>query len=384
MAEALWLVLPALAAGVGYLLLPWQPWRPGPWLQPLRDGSAAAFPDLTVLIPARNEAAGIAVTLRALLRQGTGFEVIVVDDGSQDGTAAAAAAVGDSRLRVLAGRPLPEGWLGKPWALEQGLERVRTGWVLLLDADIELAPGQLAALWDKARREQRAFASLLATPALEGFWARLLMPAFVYFFMALYPFRLANDPRSRVAAAAGGCVLARSAALRDVGGFAAIRDAVIDDCTLARRVKRAGHAIWIGLAPGVRSRRPAPDLGTIWRMVARTAYVQLRCSPAWLLACTLVMLAVYVLPLLALALMALAVLPPAGASLAALALAAVTMGYIPTLRFYGMSPLWSLFLPLVAILYMAMTWDAARRHWVGVGPEWKGRRYGRLPTGADP
>jgi hopene-associated glycosyltransferase HpnB len=197
---------------------------------------------------------------------------------------------------------------------------------------------------------------------------RWLVPAFVFFFAMLYPFAWSSDPRRRTAAAAGGCVLLRRDAYRRIGGFAAIRDALIDDCALARAVKRSGGAIWLGLTRATESRRPYPGIGAIWRMVARTAYAQLAYSP-WLLAGTVLGLGLVFLapPALTLAGIGIASWLAAGAWLM------MSIAYTPMLRLYGRSPLWAPLLPGVAAVYLAATIDSARRHWRGAGGEWKGR-----------
>lgn len=346
------------------LLLPWQPWRNREVVEPGGE-KRGAFPEITVLIPARNEAALIGRTLSALARQAEGLRVVVIDDRSEDGTAEVARQVSGLRLKLLKTPPLPEGWSGKLWALEQGLRQVETPWVLLLDADIELEEGMLAALREKAR-EGFHLVSIMALLQTGSLWERLLIPPFVYFFKMLYPFRLANDPAFPVAAAAGGCILVLREALEEVGAFRSLKGALIDDCALASRVKGRGFRTWIGLSHGVVSRRRYAGLRPIWEMVARTAYVQLRFSPLLLLLCTAAMLTLFALPLLGLFLE-----PP----LAAATLTLMAASYLPTLLFYRLSPLWSLTLPLAGLLYLAMTWHSALRYYRGVKSVWKGRVY---------
>ena len=181
-------------------------------------------------------------------------------------------------LEIVSGTELPPGWVGKMWALEQGRERVTRPLVLLLDGDISLAPGTLSALLDAKREKGVVFLSLLAALDMRGFWQALLMPAFVYFFKLLYPFYLSNGGGRLIAAAAGGCILTERDTLEGIGGFASIKDAIIDDCSLARAVKRQGGRTWIGLTHAVTSLRPYDGLGAIWFMVARSAFTQLRHS----------------------------------------------------------------------------------------------------------
>lgn len=361
LAGALWGIL---------LALPWQPWRNREVLEPA--GSLSDFPyhDLTVLIPARNEAAVISETLEALAKQAPGLKVIVVDDNSEDDTAAVARKVRHLTLTVIPGGPLPEGWSGKLWALEQGLEVVRTDKVLLLDADIQLEPGMLAALLDKLTRERLDFVSIMARLRTCGLWEKLLLPAFVYFFKLLYPFALANSSSSRLSAAAGGCILARVEVLRDCGAFLSLKDALIDDCTLAKKVKRRGHRVWIGLSHGVVSQRNYDDLTPIWDMVARTAFTQLRYSILYLALCTGVVGLMAWVPVAAL-------LIPKFCWLGAASLGMMALSYLPMLRFYRLSPAWGLAFPIIGTLYLLMTWDSALRYFRGERSRWKGRVYAR-------
>lgn len=370
-----WLALPALGAWAGLLLLPWRPWSTAERLEAVDVPGSEPLDDVTVLIPARNEAPCIARTLAALRQQGTDLRVLVVDDQSEDGTAAIARRSGLEQLEILGGGPVPEGWSGKLWALDQGRQRVQTPLILLLDADIELQPGMIPVLRRKLRQDGCQLVSLMAWLRMEGFWERLLMPAFIYFFKLLYPFRLANSRLPWMAAAAGGCVLVESAALRRIGGFASLRDALIDDCTLARRIKAHGGRTWIGLSHGARSLRSYGELQSVWDMVARTAFTQLRYSTGLLLACTVIMAWTFLAPWLVVA--GAPATGPVGAALAALAL--MTASYLPTLRYYGLSPLWALGLPAAATLFLAMTWSSALRYWGGRRSQWKGRVYQRAP-----
>ena len=382
----------AAALWVTVLALPWRPWRNGEVLEADEEESEFDYDydydyevrargrghtplqsdlsDVTVLMPARNEAAVVGRTLRAAAAQGAGIGIIMIDDNSTDGTAARAREAAGDKVRVIRGAPLAEGWSGKLWALEQGRAQVRTPYTLLLDADVELAPGTVTALRARMRREGAAFISLMAEPQLERFWERALMPAFVYFFKLLYPFRLAGSPRSRVAAAAGGCVLLETGVLEAIGGFGAIRGELIDDCALAGRVKAAGHPIWIGLTHAARSVRPTAGLGEIWNMVARTAYLQLRCSVAMLLVCTAMLGLSFGVPVAAAA-------AGTGATRAwgAGAWLAMAASYLPTLRFYRRGWAWALCLPGVAFLYLMMTWTSAVRCWRGERSRWKERVY---------
>jgi hopene-associated glycosyltransferase HpnB len=295
------------------------------------------------------------------------LHIIVVDDESSDATADIARAAG---ARVISGLPVPPGWSGKVWALEQGRGAVQTEYLLLVDADIALDAGLAATLLAKMRSEGIALASVFPVPSFATFWERLLMPAFVYFFGLLYPFRLSNSARSRIAAASGGCILVERRALDAIGGFGAISHALIDDCTLAQRVKAAGFRTWIGLTHSARGMRSYGSLANIRAMVERTAYTQLRYSVMWLLACTAMMLLAFAVPMAALFHADRAV-----EALAVVALTAMAVTYAPTLRFYGRSALWALSLPLIGTMYLGMTWCSAVRFYRRERARWKDRVY---------
>jgi len=351
------------------LLAPWHPWTTGERIEAAAPGRQADLGDVTVLIPARNEADVIGRTLAALRLQGTNLQVVLIDDQSEDATASVARESGLPGLTLVPGQPVPEGWSGKVWALHQGLARVERPLTLLLDADIELREGMLESLRGHMRADGRDMVSVMVRLRTEGWWEKLLVPAFIFFFKLLYPFALANLRKGPIAAAAGGCILVRTEVLRGIGSFDAIHDALIDDCALAAAVKRSGHAIWIGLTKSAHSLRPYRGLQPIWDMVARTAFTQLRYSPALLLLCTAVMLAAFWTPVAA---------PALGSPARIIALcgaAAMLAAYLPVLRFYGRSPLWALALPLTGTLYLLMTWSSALRYWRGRRSHWKGRIY---------
>jgi hopene-associated glycosyltransferase HpnB len=352
------------------LLLPWRPWSTRERLEGDGDSPPPDTRDLTVLIPARNEARQIGRTLAAIREQAPDITVLLVDDRSDDGTAEATASAGLVNLRVIRGEPMPAGWTGKLWALDQGLAAVETPLTLLVDADIELAPGIITALLEMPRGHGLQMVSLMATLETQGYWEKLLLPAFVYFFKLLYPFRLSNSSLKWVAAGAGGCVLIETDILRKIGAFASLKDELIDDCALAAKVKTAGHRIWTGLSHSVVSHRRYGGLGKIWEMVARTAFTQLRYSPLLLAGCVAALSWAFWLPVIGLA-----AGDRAGRLLSLAALIAMIITYLPTLRFYRLSPLWTLMLPLTGTLYLAMTADSAWRYLRGVRSTWRGRVY---------
>ena len=346
--------------------------RAGPGLPP--------WPSVVAVVPARDEAAILPVTLPSLLTQDYPgeFSVVLVDDASTDGTAATAAALGSTgpggrAPRIVPAGATPPGWAGKVYAMAQGLHAAGDcDFVLFTDADISYAPGTLAALVRAALADNRDLVSQMALLRADTGWERFIVPAFVYFFAQLYPFRRVNRPGSRTAAAAGGCMLVHHTALAAAGGLDPIRDARIDDVALGRLLKLgpARSRCWLGFTTQVRSRRPYPRLAGLWDMVARSAYTQLRYSPALLIATLLGLVWLY------------AVAPAAAwclvAGLAAWALMAIS--YLPVLRLYQLRPWRAALLPLVALLYAAMTADSARRHRAGRGGEWKGRTV-PVPSG---
>jgi hopene-associated glycosyltransferase HpnB len=354
------------------LLAPWRPWGTRESLDALRPVPEADLSDITVVIPARDEADLIETTLSCLRNQGRHLTVLLVDDRSTDGTAAAAQRVALPNLQIIEGQHPPEGWSGKLWALDQGLRHVTTPLVLLMDADIELRPGILPTAREMMRKKGVQFISLMAGLRMVSFWERLLMPAFIYFFKLIYPFRLSNSRRPGIAAAAGGFILLQTRLLREIGGFEVLRGELIDDCALAGRIKSSGYTTWIGLSHSVRSLRPYSGIRTIWNMVARTAFTQLRYSPLLLLLCTLVLVLAFWVPVIG---------ATFGSGLsqpvAFLGLAAMILGYLPTLEFFRLSKLWALTMPLIGTLYLGMTWTSAIRYWQGKRSQWKGRVYSK-------
>lgn len=381
------LVWAGLLFGHGYF------WQAGPILQPVSMAEAPAdiAPDVTVVIPARDEAESIAAAVSSLLQQdypGT-LRVIVVNDRSTDGTGTLARALPDpqERLSVLDGAPPEAGWSGKLWAVAQGVHEAErqnpqgSGYLFLTDADIIHAPAHIATLVAKAQADRLHMVSEMVELQCETLAERALVPAFVFFFTLLYPFARVNNPKDKTAGAAGGTILLRRDMLRQIGGIEALKGALIDDCTLAACVKQAGGRLYLGHSCLARSIRPYPSAADIWRMIARTAYVQLRFSPILLGLTVVAMLVVWIAPvMLALCAHGSAQWIGAGVWLAA------TASFLPTLRRFGLSPLWALGLPLIAGFYTAATIGSALNHHRGRGVMWKNRAYtdaipnnGRIP-----
>jgi hopene-associated glycosyltransferase HpnB len=333
---------------------------------------------ITVIIPARNEADVIGRAVTSLLRQSCvdALRIFVVDDNSTDGTAEAVrqaalpSPYGD-RVSVIAGSSLPAGWSGKLWAVQQGVERAQAlnpDFVLLTDADIEHAPDNVAKLVAIAEGGGYDLASFMVKLHCQSLPEKLLIPAFVFFFLLLYPRRWIRDSRRKTAGAAGGCLLIRPAALERSGGIAAIRHEIIDDCALARAVKRNGGKVWLGLTRDTHSLRAYNSFAEIESMIARTAFNQLQHS-AWLLMGTVLgMLLVFVLPLVLLASRSLLWAAIGGATYLL-----ISAAYLPMIRFYRLSPLWALTLPVAAVFYVTATIHSALKYWCGHGGEWKGR-----------
>ncbi|MFG3280994.1 glycosyltransferase [Streptomyces sp. NPDC048111] len=385
----LWLLL-----GQGFF------WRTDQRLPPLAD--LTDWPDVAVVVPARDEAEVLPLSLPSLLGQDYPgrAEIFLVDDGSSDGTGALARALADRHgglpLTVVApGEPEP-GWTGKLWALRQGMALARSGgpgadpargeegglegrrpeYFLLTDADIAHGAGSLRGLVAAARGGGFDLVSQMARLRVASGWERLIVPAFVYFFAQLYPFRWINARRPRATAAAGGCVLLRAQAAERARVPEAVRQAVIDDVSVARAVRRSGGRVWLGLAEQVDSVRPYPRLADLWRMVSRSAYAQLRHNPLVLAGTVAGLALVYLAPPLTL-ISGLASGSWGAAWAGGLAWLVMAGTYLPMLRHYRQPLALAPALPFTALLYLLMTVDSAVQHYRGRGAAWKGRTYAR-------
>ncbi|MGW1073385.1 glycosyltransferase [Streptomyces sp. NPDC002537] len=379
-----WIIVGSLAAWLWLLLGQGFFWRTDVRLPPRVP--PGEWPPVAIVVPARDEAEVLPSSLPSLLAQDYPgrAEVFLVDDGSTDGTGelARSLAAGHGGLPLTVDSPgePPPGWTGKLWAVRHGmaLARSRTDaeYLLLTDADIAHAPDSLRELVSAARSDGLDLVSQMARLRVATFWERMVVPAFVYFFAQLYPFRWINRPGGRTAAAAGGCVLLRVEAAERAGVPDSIRQAVIDDVSLARAVRRGGGRIWLGLADRVDSVRPYPGLAPLWRMVSRSAYAQLRHNPLLLLGTVAGMVVVYLAPPVAVVAGALtgdAVPLVAGAA----AWAVMAGTYVPMLRYYRQPLVLAPLLPCTALLYLLMTVDSAVQHYRGRGAAWKGRTYAR-------
>jgi hopene-associated glycosyltransferase HpnB len=368
-----WVAGVSLAAWLWLALL-----RGGFWRTDIRLPAAPrpqVWPSVAIVVPARNEAEVLPRTMPTLL--GLAYpghaRVILVDDGSEDGTADLVAREWPG-VEVVSPGPPPPGWAGKLWALRAGiLAAGDVDLLLLTDADIAHSADSLGRLVRLAQGRGLDLVSQMARLRCRTAWERLIIPAFVYFFAMLFPMRWVNRPDRRTAAAAGGCVLLRPAALARAGGLDAIRGAVIDDVALARTVKDSGGRVYLGLADLVGSVRPYRSLGSLWHMVARSAYAQLRHRPLLVAATVLGLAVVFLAPPLS-TVVGLAA-DPALAVLGAAGWLVMAGTYAPMLRYYRQPVAAALLLPFTATLYLAMTIDSARRARRGVGAQWKGRTY---------
>jgi hopene-associated glycosyltransferase HpnB len=335
------------------------------------------WPRVTAVVPARNEAASIEAVISALAAQDYAgeFSAIVVDDHSDDGTAqlahrAASSTKMASRIRVISAPELTGGWTGKLWALNAGVKEPAAApeFYWFTDADVMHAPEALRHLVSRAEADKLDLSSLMVLLRAETFAERLLIPAFLYFFLMLYPPKWIAKRDAKTAGAAGGCILLRRAALQRAGGLAAIRSEVIDDCALARAVKRSGGTVWMGLTRASQSLRSYEHFSDIRDTIARTAFTQLRYSAILLAGTFVAMILTFVLPLALTFSANIRVWPCA---LAAWCL--MTASFLPTLSFYRVRPILALLLPLAALFYAYATCLSAVRYWLGRGGQWKGR-----------
>ena len=336
------------------------------------------WPPVVAVVPARNEAETIARAIASLASQDYPgeLEIIIVDDQSEDATAAlarqaAAESPAKQRVTVHSVAALPAGWTGKLWALNEGVSAAAEkapAFFWFTDADVVHAPDTLSRLVFRAERDSLDLVSLMVLLQAKTFPERLLIPPFLYFFLMLYPPRWIADPRARTAGAAGGCILLRREALERIGGIAAIRREVIDDCALARALKQSGGKIWMGLTRASVSLREYGSFAEIRDMIARTAFTQLRQSIVVLVATLAGLFVTFWLAWI----LFFTGNDPAWI-MASTAVALMTTTFLLTVRFYGLSPVWAFTLPVAALFYGYATCVSAVRYWLGRGGQWKGR-----------
>jgi hopene-associated glycosyltransferase HpnB len=351
------------------------------------------WPQVMAVVPARNEEETIGRAVAGLVKQNYpgAFFVVVVDDHSEDATAGIAQQVADEsgvgeRVRIVSASALAEGWTGKLWALNEG---VFNGGVTMsgasgtevpaatpevptyywfTDADVEHAPDTLRRLVVRAERDKLELASLMVLLQAKTLPERALIPAFLYFFLMLYPPQWIADEELGTAGAAGGCILLRREALARIGGLQAIRGEVIDDCALAKAVKLSGGKVWMGLTRKSTSLRAYGTFGEIRDLIARTAFTQLRYSALLLTGTLAAMFLTYFAPVILLF-----AHDSTSRTLGFVAWLFMTLSFLPTVRFYRLSIVWTPLLPLTAVFYTYATWVSAMRYWIGKGGHWKGR-----------
>lgn len=337
----------------------------------------AVWPSVTAIVPARNESDVISHSLQSLLDQDYpgAFRILVIDDQSEDKTILLAQRVladqkGAHAARVIQGSQRPAGWVGKMWALEQGMMQdwaKEAQYIWFTDADIAHEPNVLRSLVARATEKSYLLVSLMAKLQTVYWIERALIPAYIYFFMKLYPFRWIRDHTKKLGGAAGGCMLVDRAALVFAGGIAKIKHAIIDDCSMGSLLKRAGP-IWLGLAAQSYSLRPYRHWREIWQLIARSAFTQLGYSSLMLWFSLLGLALAYLAPIFLLESL---YMPARYFGWAAYGM--LTLSYLPTLRYYRCSPFWAAALPMIALFFMAATLDSALNHWRGQGIRWKNR-----------
>ena len=359
------------------------------------------WPSVAVVVPARNEAETIAQSIvRLALQNYPGqFSVTLVDDHSTDATCeiahqASAQQGASAHLTILSASDLPQGWTGKLWALNEGVTSgeassqtqtpcahsavgIHSGlaaraqppdFYWFTDADIAHAPDVLRNLVARTEQGNLDLTSLMVMLQAHTLPERALIPAFLYFFLMLYPPGWIADEDLATAGAAGGCILLKRSALERIGGLASIRGEVIDDCALAEAIKSTGGKVWLGLTRKSTSLRAYKTFGEIRDLIARTAFTQLRYSSLILAGTLAGMLLTYVAPVARLF-----AHDSTARLLGATAWLLMTLSFLPTFRFYRLSWLWAPLLPLTALFYTYATWLSAFRYWLGKGGQWKGR-----------
>ena len=350
------------------------------------DRELEIYPAVWAVVPARDEAEVISVSLTSLLNQNYlgEFEVVLVDDNSRDRTSEIAKQTTSKlnktdKLTIISGKPLPDGWKGKLWAMQQGVDYAQQqtstpDYFLFTDADIKHDLDNLSQLITKAETENLDLVSLIVRLHCKSFWEKLLIPAFVFFFQKLYPFPWVNNPSKSIAAAAGGCILISNKALKEIGGIATIKDALIDDCSLAKAVKSQRKNIWLGLSQTTTSLRTYTRLKTIWDTITRTAFTQLNYS-AWLLVGTVIAMGIVYLAAPICLVVGIYNNNWLVVAISILTWLLMSLAYLPTVRLYNLPILWAFTLPAIAFLYTLMTIDSAIKYWQGKGGAWKGRTY---------
>ncbi len=372
------LLVSSLFLWIIILILPWKPWSTKQAFEPLDSIiNDISLRDVTVLIPARNEEEILSKTLPSVINQGDRLNIIVIDDQSDDKTREISQKLLNKYKYkingvVIKGRKKPRQWSGKLWALHQGLERVKTEYVLLLDADIYLQHNILKSALKFLQENNLAMFSLMAMLKMDNLVERLFIPSFIYFFKLLYPFSLINKEKSFVAGAAGGFILTKTSILKEIDAFESLKGALIDDCTLAKLIKQKGYKIFLALTHGIASIRAYDSLGKIWQMVSRTAYTQLNYNPFLLIFVSFLMIISFFVPIVGIFSFNTKFVFISGCTLIIMAIS-----YMPVLRYYGLNLFWAFSLSIVGIFYLFMTLSSAKNYYFGKKAEWKGRVYSK-------
>ena len=330
------------------------------------------------IIPARNEEKYISKTIESILSQKVKKFIVIINDNSLDSTEKIAKKTfidgKFDQYKIINGKKLAEGWSGKVWALKQGVDSVQKkkfSHLIFLDADIILKENIVIKTLSFMKYRKLSMLSLMAKLKCKTIWEILLIPPFIYFFQKLFPFSKVNNQKEDLAAAAGGFILCKSELFKKQNLYELIKDKIIDDCNLAKIIKVKGEHIWLGLTKLVESQRSYYKLKQIWKMVSRTAYEQLNYSIPLLITSILGMIVIYLLPFINIFYQnynGLFVINLITISL-------MVLSYIPTAKFYGLSFVFYLSLPISSVIYMLMTISSAYNYYFRSGNIWKGRRY---------
>lgn len=334
---------------------------------------------ICVIIPARNEEKYIKETLLSIKNQNIStLHTLVVNDNSTDSTQKVLKNFKRDykNLKILNGKKLPQGWVGKVWALKQGVDEANKrnfDYYLFIDSDIHLNKGVVTKSVNFLEDKNLVMFSLMAKLNSKYFWEKLLIPPFIFFFQKIFPFGRVNDSKDQVSAAAGGFILCKSKIFKEKNWYESIKNKVIDDCNIARFFKKKGN-IWLGLTNLVKSRRTYQNLNEIWKMVSRTAFEQLNFSIIILLICCLGMFVIYLTPYILLTIAAFH-LEISLMIINLLTIFLITLVFIPTMKFYRVGEKYLAFIPLFSFLYIMMTCSSAINHYSKKGNIWKGRSY---------
>ena len=337
------------------------------------------YKKICIVVPARNEEKNIVKTLNSIVRQDlNNISILIIDDNSNDKTYFVASNLLKKKKikhQIVKGKKLPNGWSGKVWALKQAvdiLKKKEIEYYLFLDSDIILKKGIITEAVEFLCQKKLLMVSLMAKLNCSSSWEKILIPAFIYFFQKIYPFSKVNDPNNSLAAAAGGFILCKSEVFSEENLYDQIKDKVIDDCNIAKKIKEKGN-IWLGLTEKIYSNRCYTNLSDIWRMISRTAYEQLNFSPLYLCFSIFGMCIVYLYPILVIFFF------EKEQSILflfnSLTILFLIISFRPTVRFYNLSIFYYLSLPLASLIYIMMTITSAFNFHFRKGNIWKGRKY---------